>query len=160
LLAATVRRASGDQLRVVRETRLLALRQEPARFGTASAAEPPLSEWLAKSSEHDWFVAWRQDRVVGIAALFFDDTGPDGAPQLGAMWVEKEHRRSGVGRAIESAAARRVVSRRFDAIGLWVVEGNGLATRTYESYGYAVTGAWKPAPRDLSVKMWRMRRSV
>jgi GNAT superfamily N-acetyltransferase len=160
LSAATVRMAMGNELQVVRETRLFALAQEPECFGTASAAEPPLWQWLSDSSHHDWFVAWMQSKLVGIGAIFFDDTSPDDAPQLGAMWVEKEHRHLGLGHAIETAAERRVVERGFDAIGLWVVEGNWAATRAYESYGYAATGAWKVAPRDSSLKMWRMRRSL
>jgi GNAT superfamily N-acetyltransferase len=160
LSAATVRMAMAHELQVVRETRLLALAQEPDCFGTASAAEPSLSQWLLDSSRHDWFVAWMHGKLVGIGAMFFDDTSPDGAPQLGAMWVEKEQRHLGVGHEIEKAAARRSDERGFDAIGLWVVDGNRAAARAYESFGYVATGAWKPAPRDSSLKMWRMRRSL
>lgn len=158
LPSANIRRASTQELPIIRDKRLAALTEEADCFGTAAESEPPLTEWKANAPLHDWFGAWIHDQLVGIAAMFFDDTTPDGAPQLGSMWVRKHERHRGVGRDLERAAARRAAERGFDAVGLWVVEGNAAATRTYQSYGYAATGAWKPAPRDSRLRMWRMRR--
>ena len=75
---------------------------------------------------------------------------PDGAPQLGSMWVDPGYRRRGVAGALAAAvedAARRSGA---DAIGLWVTAGNDQVD-VYTRLGYALTGATNPAPRDPAV---------
>jgi GNAT superfamily N-acetyltransferase len=89
-----------------------------------------------------------------------DDIFPDGAPQLGAMWVDPVYRRRGVARVLAAAveeAAREVGA---GAVGLWVTAGNDRARDMYAHLGYALTGATKPAPRDPAVAMHRMIKRI
>ena len=159
-----VSRAAPDEWPVARAARLRALVAEPERFGVSFLSEETRTadEWRQQLTQQSWFFArHRSDTAVaGLAVFYPDDLFPDGAPQLGSMWVDPAYRRRGVAGALAAAvedAARRSGA---DAIGLWVTAGNDQVRDVYTRLGYALTGATKPAPRDPAVEMHRMIKRI
>jgi GNAT superfamily N-acetyltransferase len=156
-----VSRAAPGEWPVARAARLRALVAEPERFGVSEEARTA-DEWRQQLTQQSWFLArHRSDSAVaGLAVFYPDDLFPDGAPQLGSMWVDPAYRGRGVAGALAAAvedAARRSGA---DALGLWVTAGNDLARDVYTRLGYARTGVTKPAPRDPAVEMHRMIKRI
>jgi GNAT superfamily N-acetyltransferase len=159
-----VNRATPDEWPVARAARLQALVAEPECFGVSFLSEETRTsdEWCQRLTWQSWFLARHRpdSAVAGLAVFYPDDLFPDGAPQLGSMWVDPAYRRRGVAGALAAAvedAARRSGA---DALGLWVTAGNNQARDAYARLGYALTGATKPAPRDPAVEMHRMIKRI
>jgi GNAT superfamily N-acetyltransferase len=159
-----VSRAAPDEWPVARTARLRALGAEPERFGVSFGSEETRTagEWRQQLTQQSWFLARHRpdSAVAGLAVFYPDDLFPDGAPQLGSMWVDPAYRRRGVAAALAAAvedAARRSGA---DALGLWVTAGNDQARDVYTRLGYALTGATKPAPRNPAVEMQRMIKRI
>lgn len=103
-----VQRGTPAQWQTVRKFRVHAVSAEPDSFGTSVEQEATRdeAEWRTSLTTNAWLVAGSrpgprdqralEDLVVGIVGLFWTDRYPDGAPQLGAMWVDPRHRGSGV----------------------------------------------------------------
>jgi GNAT superfamily N-acetyltransferase len=109
-----VSRAAPDEWPAARAARLRALVAEPERFGVSSGSEETRTagEWRQQLTGQSWFLARHRpdSAVAGLAVFYPDDLFPDGAPQLGSMWVDPAYRRRGVAGALAAAvedAARR-----------------------------------------------------
>jgi RimJ/RimL family protein N-acetyltransferase len=155
----TIQRMTPQDWRQLRSIRLHALMSEPASFGTSWEHDRSMSpaSWQETLSANVWLRAsTSRTSVGGIVAFFPDDTSPDGAPQLGSMWVEPSQRRTGVGRALCAEVAAHAHRAGAHSLGLWVVDGNHAAARAYERLGFRSSGDGKPAPRDPNVVMHRM----
>jgi GNAT superfamily N-acetyltransferase len=159
-----VSRAAPDQWPAARAARLRALAAEPERFGVSLLSEEARTagEWREQLARQSWFLArHRPDgALAGLAVFYPDDTFPDGAPQLGAMWADPVYRRRGVARLLAVAVEDAARDAGADAVGLWVTAGNDHARDVYAHLGYVLTGATKPAPRDPAVAMQRMIKRI
>jgi GNAT superfamily N-acetyltransferase len=159
-----VRRAAPDLWPEARAARLRALGAEPERFGVSLLSEEARTaeQWREQLARQSWFLArHRTDgAVAGLAVFYPDDTFPDGAPQLGAMWVDPAYRHRGAARVLAAAVEDAARDAGADAVGLWVTVGNDGARDVYARLGYALTGAAKPAPRDPAVVMHRMIKRI
>jgi ribosomal protein S18 acetylase RimI-like enzyme len=105
-------------------------------------------------------VAVDLDRVVGYVVLGPYRPGPhdrDRDPTVGeilAIYVEPTRWGTGAGRALMSAALRRLAARGFALARLWVLAANHQARRFYEQAGFApdgMTAAYPVARPDGSV---------
>ena len=154
--------AAPDDWEPVRRIRLAALTAEPQCFGHALTQDQALTEvdWRESLAVNRWILAEAETEIVGLVALFLADTYPDGAPQLGSMWVAPRMRRRGLARELEREIAALAMSLGFARLGLWITEGNSAAASAYEALGYASSGDRKPAPRDDSVLMHRWLRTL
>jgi GNAT superfamily N-acetyltransferase len=159
-----VSRATPGQWSAARAARLQALAAEPERFGVSLLSEEARTddEWREQLGRQAWFLAQHRTdgAVAGLAVFYPDDIFPDGAPQLGAMWVDPVYRRRGVARVLAVAVEDAAREAGADAVGLWVTIGNDRARDMYAHLGYALTGATKPAPRDPAVAMHRMIKRI
>lgn len=155
-----VSRADPDQWQLARTVRLRALVAEPKCFGVSLLSEEARTpgEWRDRLARQSWFFAHHgaDGAVVGMAVFYPEDIYPDGAPQLGSMWVDPACRGRGVAAALAAAVEDAAGEAGAAALGLWVTIGNDRAQDVYARLGYALTGATKPAPRDPAVAMHRM----
>ncbi|HWC33432.1 MAG TPA: GNAT family N-acetyltransferase [Mycobacteriales bacterium] len=157
-----IRRITTGDVEVFRQTRLRALADSPASFGSTYDAEVARratwwSERVAAASDGDeqaMFLAFDGDECIGLAGGFTDDLGAD--RQLISMWVAPEYRGSGVATELVDAVLGWAVDGGARTVGLWVTEGNGRARRLYERLGFVVTGEVQPLPSDPSKDEIRM----
>ncbi len=155
-------RLTPDEWAEARRLRIAALVEDPTCFGGSLAAEAAMTEqqWREDMARNSWLVARAEDRSVAVAVFFPHDTSPDGAPQLGSMWVIPEWRHRGVAAVLAAAIEREARGIGAAALGLWVTAGNDRARRFYLRLGYSPTGAWKLARREPTVPMERMVRPL
>lgn len=146
----------------LRQVRLRALRCDPDALGTALTDYLRLSplDWQHTLTRDVWMFAARGAAVVGVVAFFPEDTDPDGAPQLGSMWVDPSARGRGLARRLCAAVVERARAGRADTLGLWVIDGNSTAAAVYGRLGFHATGHSRPAPRDNRVLMRRMTMAL
>jgi GNAT superfamily N-acetyltransferase len=144
-----------DDWALWRALRLAALREAPAAFGSTLAGAERLEEadWRERLSERAIFAAYPDGVGAGQAA------GVAGAMRgedptccdLVSMWVRPVARGRGVGDALVESVVSWAGEHGCRHVRLWVVEGNGPASRLYERHGFAATGQRQPVlPGDES----------
>lgn len=157
--SATIERMTSSEWGQLRAVRLQALLAEPDAFGTARTQDLRWSttDWQDTLRTNVWLRASTPDgRLEGVVAFFPTDTDPDGAPQMGSMWVKPTARGRGLGRRLCRAVAEIAGADGAPMLGLWVVDGNHTATEVYRRLGFRESPHRKPAPRDHDVLMRRM----
>ena len=100
----SVLRLTAQAWPTARAHRLRALATDPSCFGTSLGSHEAMtdSDWQVELATHAWFFASMSQRAgaVGLVVFYGDDVFPDGAPQLGGMWVDPRWRRYGVAAAL------------------------------------------------------------
>jgi ribosomal protein S18 acetylase RimI-like enzyme len=155
----TVRRLDPGEWELLRELRLRALRDAPDAFSPRAEDVERESDgyWqqAAKSSggdRVDLLVAEVDGRGVGLAsATRVGDVG-----YIGAMWVDPAARGGGIGRRLLEAARDALVARGCRRLELTVTETNAAAIALYESFGFELTGDWKPLRDGSPLRNLRM----
>lgn len=158
-LSLTIERMTASEWIRLRTIRLGALAAEPNAFGTARKHDLGWSreQWRETLSHNVWLRASTSDGAIkGVVAFLPTDTKPDGAPQLGAMWVEPDARGQGIARKLCAAVADLARADGAQMLGLWVVDGNDAAAAAYSRLGFRTSGDSKPAPRPPHPVMHRM----
>jgi GNAT superfamily N-acetyltransferase len=158
-LPLTIERMAVSEWIRLRAIRLSALAAEPHAFGTARHHDLRWSreQWRETLSRNVWLRAsTRAGAIHGVVAYFPTDTQPDGAPQLGSMWVDPAARGQGIARRLCDAVADAARADCAQMLGLWVVDGNQGAADAYSRLGFRASGDTKPAPRPPHPVMHRM----
>jgi ribosomal protein S18 acetylase RimI-like enzyme len=98
------------------------------------------------------FLAWEAGLPCGIAGVFDDG----GRCHLISMWTDPAARNRGVARALLDAV---VAFARGRELVLGVTEGNDVARRLYERYGFVDTGASEPLRPGSALVVHELRLS-
>jgi ribosomal protein S18 acetylase RimI-like enzyme len=128
---------SPKDWRVVRDTRLAALRDTPQAFLPKRPPEPTWTEdqWRHSCATSQWAVAQVDGSVVGLAQLTQGGIGP----HLESVWTHPDYRRHG----IASELVRRLVelerAQGSWTVFVWVIAPNPAAFKLYESLGFEPT---------------------
>jgi ribosomal protein S18 acetylase RimI-like enzyme len=146
---AEIRRARPAQWVTYRQLRLTALADSPQAFSSTLAGEQVLAGelWRGRldSATAASFLAWQDDRPVGMATGKIDDPDDEfavpGAWQLVGMWVAPEARGTGVADGLVEQVAAHALSAGAASLVLWVTEINGRARAFYRRAGFGPTGA-------------------
>jgi GNAT superfamily N-acetyltransferase len=156
-----VRAVNQDEWSAVRELRLRALADAPDAFAETLADAEALTDegWmerLAPCTERQWFVeeSVRGD-LVGMAIGFYDGRS---SAYLGGMWVDPQHRGSGIGRRLVDAVEKWAQALGATMIELEVNPAVAAATNFYARCGYEPTGNSRPLPGhpgSIAVEMHR-----
>jgi ribosomal protein S18 acetylase RimI-like enzyme len=157
---------SAANAMVFKDVRLRALSSDPSAFGSTYAEESRLTdaEWgdlaMRRTSEGSTVrLAFVDDVACGMVGAFLEESDRTRA-RLVSMWVAKEARQKGVGRALVDAViawARESVAR---TMVLTVTSNNDRATRFYERLGFEKTGRTEPYPNDPAVFEYEMARAL
>jgi GNAT superfamily N-acetyltransferase len=145
-----IRPVNGDEWRLWRSLRLRAVEDSPDSFRSTLAEESAeADEWWSDvvrvTAEHArglLLVAEQGLDPIGMLFGRLDDAVE--VLDIGAMWVDPEARRQGVGVGLVEAAlawAREAGARRSE---LWVTVGNEAAEKLYEAAGYSPTDETEP----------------
>jgi GNAT superfamily N-acetyltransferase len=135
----TVRVATIDDWRTVRQLRLYALREAPEAFWSTYEQWAGASDqrWRERVSSGIWLIAQVGDEPVGLASLMDEDGD---MLQLVAMWVAPHARGRGVGGALVEHAVSFAGGTAAKTIELWVNEDNLAARRLYVRTGFTLAG--------------------
>jgi ribosomal protein S18 acetylase RimI-like enzyme len=111
-------------------------------------------EFLDAMSIEERHLRWQQILEVGQSATWIAEEGDialgwisaganrdsDSTQSSGEIWavyIDPDHWRKGVGRALCTVAEQELRSRGYREVTLWVLEGNERAIRFYQSIGFA-----------------------
>ena len=138
-----VRRLTPDDVDILRDVRLRALEDAADAFWTTYALEAAYGaeDWRRWLTSAALFVA--EDGTgapaVGLAGGIADPRRT-GAALLVSMWVDPEHRGTGLADRLVGAVTAWAASEGRTALRLHVVEHNERARRCYQRLGFAPTG--------------------
>jgi RimJ/RimL family protein N-acetyltransferase len=138
-----VRRLTRDDVDVLRDVRLRALRDAPDAFWTTYEQEAAYGadDWRRWLTTAALFVAEDGSAApaVGLVGGMADRMSP-GVALLVAMWVEPEHRGTGLADELVAAVTGWAASEGRLTVRLYVEEHNERARRCYQRLGFRLTG--------------------
>lgn len=139
-----VRRLTPDDLQLLRDLRLDALREAPTAFGSTYAREATFSdeEWHRRLTNPNAAQLVCEDDLgpAGLVAVIAD-LEEAGVAQLVGMWVKPEVRGTGAaGSLVRAAIEAATALAGTKLIRLHVLEENLPARRLYERHGFVATG--------------------
>jgi ribosomal protein S18 acetylase RimI-like enzyme len=139
-----IRMLAPADWRVLRDTRLRALRDSPRAFTAQYQLERRWSEhqWRQRCRAATWVVALEHGAVIGIAGLVNDH--PEESEHVESIWVAPSHRRRGVSRRMLDTMVDLARRAGLAELLLWVLEDNQLAWCIYTHLGFEWTGERKP----------------
>jgi ribosomal protein S18 acetylase RimI-like enzyme len=148
-----VRQARAADWEALRELRLRALADAPDAFASTLQKEAALPEQVWRQRADGGaasvnFIAHDGGASIGMAAIFAEANTP-GRMHLVGLWVDPQHRRQGVARALVERAVRWAEERQAREVVLWVADHNIPARMLYERIGFRPTGerqAYLPTP--------------
>jgi GNAT superfamily N-acetyltransferase len=137
---------------VFKLVRLRALREDPTAFGSTHAEESRLTdaEWVdlavrrTTNGSMVW-LAFADEVPCGIVGVFLERATQ---ARLVSMWVAKEQRGQGIGKALVEAAVAWARESEARTMVLTVTSNNDSAAQFYEGVGFARTGRTEPYPND------------
>jgi ribosomal protein S18 acetylase RimI-like enzyme len=140
--SVAVRRLAPDDWPLYRDLRLAALEDAPHAFGTRLEDERRNAErdWRERLERRAVFAAFHGPAPAGLTVGIPWGDDPTSA-YLTAMWVDPEHRGRGLGDALVVAVLDWSRDEGFEAVRLWVSDGNEPAERLYARHGFTRTGA-------------------
>ena len=114
----------------------------------AAIGEPDrLALWverMATSTEVSTLVALLDGEVIGFAAYGAErsDLAPAvaGRGEVFALYVHPDRWGTGAGHALMTSARAALGARGYDAVSVWVLEGNARGIAFYERQGFRATG--------------------
>ena len=153
-----VRRIRADEWPELRRLRLSALREAPLAFGSTYETEIAFDDatwrrWAASGAsgaDEVLFAAALDGEFVAMARGSVSSEDARDA-YLTAVFVAREWRGRGLGRAVSEAIIAWARERRCARLLLHVTDWNEPARRIYESLGFVPTGTTELLPHDPSV---------
>ena len=158
-----IERLDRDGWSAFRDLRIAALSDSPDAFSPTAeqARSHPDTYWQRAAERLDgapdaaMFMLRAGARWIGLGSATRDS---DGRGHIGAMWVDPEFRRLGLGARLLDRALAFLDAIPCDEIELSVSEGNDHAVALYRSRGFELTGAWEPLRANSALRNLFMRR--
>jgi GNAT superfamily N-acetyltransferase len=159
-----VRQAGAADWEALRELRLRALADAPDAFASTFQKEVAFPEQIWRQRAEGGagsvnLIACEEGAGIGMAAIFAEADVP-GRMHLVGMWVDPQHRRRGVAKALVEQALRWAEEHRAKEVVLWVADHNIPARRLYERAGFEPTGDHQPLPSNSALTESRFRLSL
>jgi ribosomal protein S18 acetylase RimI-like enzyme len=142
--AVCVRRLAPGDTEIFRSVRLTALQDSPEAFGESLEAASQ-SDWSARTvqgsafTDRGVFVALEDEHAIGMVFVKCDT--PPAPAFLGAMWVQPQFRRHGIGRALVAHGLEFLRSVGQREVSLWVTSTHTDVLNFYRTLGFRQTGA-------------------
>jgi GNAT superfamily N-acetyltransferase len=156
-----VRRGGISDAMMLRAIRLDSLLDTPEAYGSTYEAASAWSDdrWRSAARQWHFYLAERDDEVVGMVSGGFNDAAP-GTHWMYGMYVSPAARATGVAASLVEATCDWAVERGADALYLHVTESVARARAFYERSGFLATGATITMDRDPSIRLMTMVKSL
>ncbi len=161
-----IRTIKGGEWRLWRSLRLRAVEESPSSFRGSLAQE-------SAEADERWveLISRTADNPKGLLLVAEADADPVGMLfgriddsseylDVGAMWVDPDVRRNGIGSRLIDAAldwARAAGAKQAE---LWVTVGNDAAERLFEKSGFAATGDTEPLRESSELVVAKMSAHI
>ncbi|TDU88141.1 ribosomal protein S18 acetylase RimI-like enzyme [Kribbella voronezhensis] len=146
---------AGDDWKILQEVRLRALKDSPAAFLATGEPSWGEAEWRTYSREGAWIVTRSGDQVIGILHCIRVDDRPTDERHLESVWVDPDHRRTGVLRTMLQYLA--AIEPGVRILMAWILDGNDDARAAYERLGFESTGERQPLTKPRLCVEERLR---
>ena len=149
-----VREATVMEWKILRDTRLAALRDAPDAFLSTYAEQVTLGEtdWRLTIARGGTFLAYIPEvNVTGPVGLVGGCREEQDIVELVSMWVCPKARGCGIGEALIAAVIGWADARNATSVHLWVMETNKYARMLYERCGFSPTDERQPLPSNLDL---------
>jgi GNAT superfamily N-acetyltransferase len=158
---ANVRRASSEDWRGLRSIRLESLSDTPEAYGSTYAESFTWTDerWRAAAARWTYFLAERDDRVVGMVSGGANDHHP-GTRWLYAMYVTSPERATGTAARLVEAVGEWAREEGVPQLYLHVTSSVARARAFYEKMGFVPTGDTITMDRDPSITLLTMVREL
>lgn len=151
--AVSVRPLTADEWPLLKETRLRALKTDPAMFTAYYETEVLYDDnhWQCRPSAHDRqvFGVFHEEKIIGMTAVRIDSEDPSGATaRFWGSWLDKEWRGRGISADLYAARFDWVRQRPYiKKIVMSHRESNQPSRKAIERHGFRFTHAvdhvWK-----------------
>ena len=161
-----LRAITDNEWRLWRSLRLRAVEDSPNAFRSVLAQESAEAderwrELIATAANHPrslLLVAEADSDPVGMMFGRLDDAGD--VLDVGAMWVDPEVRRTGIGRGLLNAALDWARTAGASSAELWVTAGNDAADRLFAVTAFVPTGEEEPLRHGSELMVYRMAATL
>lgn len=133
-----VKLLAPDDWGLLRELRLAALKDSPESFLAKFSEELTFTQakWRSEFNRGDWYIGYRQKRAVGMVGCTREGSTPLSECFIEYLWVEPESRGCGVAFRLLTEVIERLRAAGVRRALLWVLDGNDVATRLYQRFGF------------------------
>lgn len=144
-VSVDIQQLSGGDWARWRELRLRALADAPEAFRATLEEElgwtdDAWKEIVEATAAHDRGNAWIAEfDSVDVGMTFATVDASHTSLLIGAMWVSREARGGGIGKALLDSAIEWGAAMGASVAELWVTEANDVARALYESHGFIQT---------------------
>ena len=156
-----VRRGGTSDAMMLRAIRLESLLDTPEAYGSTYEAASAWSDdrWRTAARQWHFYLAERDDEVVGMVSGGFNDAAP-GTHWMYGMYVSPSSRGTRVATQLVEATCDWAIAQRGDSLYLHVTESVTRARSFYDRNGFRSTGATVTMDRDPSIRLMTMVKSL
>ncbi len=140
---ARVEHLDATDWKVYRDIRLQGLSEEPQAFLRSGAEELafPQEKWIERVNNPYTLVAFIEDEPVGTVGAFVTEGATGDVATIVGMFVAKQHRGSGIGKALLGAVLEKLhQNKTIVAVQLSVNSQQLAAVNLYGSLGFMIVG--------------------
>jgi|SRR5580658_239748 ribosomal protein S18 acetylase RimI-like enzyme len=141
-----IEQLTSDDWLLLREVRLLALRDSPDSFLATYDREKDYGKdrWLAEFDRGDWHIGVVGLEAVSLLGVTREADTPPHQCYLEYLWVSQDHRRIGFASQMVTEVLERLRVSKITTAFLWVLDGNEAAMQLYRKLGFVHTGVRQP----------------
>jgi ribosomal protein S18 acetylase RimI-like enzyme len=158
------RRLGRDEWKVLRDARLIALRESPCSFLAKHDQEEKYGQerWQTEFDRGDWFVGELEDRHVFLTGVTREAGAPKGECYLEYVWVAPDLRRRGTALCELSDIIGKLEKDGVRTVFLWtLLKDNEAAQSLYERLLFITITKLQKLDCDPRGRLWvRLKRNL
>jgi len=141
-----IKQAPKEDWALYKKIRLETLREEPYAFSSlyVEASDYPDQKWkeIINNTQSTYLYIYHNEDVIGVGRITFNDPEePQGTAYIGGIYINKLHRKKGLGKKLMiELLTRASKNQNVNTVKLEVKETQIPAITLYKSLGFETTG--------------------
>jgi ribosomal protein S18 acetylase RimI-like enzyme len=135
-----------DDWPLLRDMRLAALADSPDSFLAELSDQVDFSpqKWQSEFDRGDWYIGYRGRKPVSMIGCTRETETPPSERFLEYLWVSPEWRGNGIAFHLLTDVIERLRAAGVGRALLWVMDGNDVAMRFYQRFGFVSSKVRQP----------------
>lgn len=148
LTSFRVEALTANEWPTLRRVRLSALWDCPSAFLSSHDHEATYDDqrWRREFSRGEWNIMLAGNKEIGLLGSTKEAQMSSQERYLEYLWVARHFRRSGVGSALLRTVLERLRVSGVHTVWLYILDGNQVARRLYQNFGFQSTNERNPLP--------------